>query len=342
MLLICGVQYNKLKPVYFFTFILFSIITFLGIHFPYPFNLFPIIFVFVGIPLIDGILGIDKSNPDPEQERSWKSSSVWGPPVYLYVLTHFALLIYAATKSVSLNSIDLLIMGVVTGLYTGGLGITVAHELCHKKEKIPRFLADLVLASVWYQHFAIEHVKGHHFQVATEEDPASARKNESVYPFLFRTIKGTLLHAIELDKVGVIKGACLALIFTGTAFAVNLKMGFFMMTQSFVAMILLELVNYVEHYGLSRKKLHNGRYEKVLPTHSWNSAHKFSNLLLFNLQRHSDHHASAHLPYTILKNHESAPQLPTGYPGMILLALLPPLWFKIMNPKVCEANKQIP
>jgi alkane 1-monooxygenase len=263
---------------------------------------------------------------------------VWGPAVSLYVITHFAILIYSLANSIQLTWTSLIIGAVAVGLYTGGLGITVAHELCHKKEKLPRFIADLVLASVCYQHFAIEHVRGHHFQVATIEDPASSRKNESAYPFLLRTISGTFRHALQLDKSGVMKGIGLALIFAGSAFVFDVKAGAFFIIQSMVAIVLLELVNYVEHYGLSRKKLENGRYEKVLPIHSWNSAHKFSNLMLFNLQRHSDHHASAHLPYTVLKHQETAPQLPTGYPGMIMLALVPPLWFKVMNPKVQSFN----
>jgi alkane 1-monooxygenase len=327
------------SPIYFFTFNLFSIILFIGINSTYPFNLLPIIFVFIGIPLFDLIIGEDKSNPRPDQEMSWQSSAFWGPAVYFYVITHFAILSYSLSKSTNLAWDDLVIGAIAVGLYTGGLGITVAHELCHKKEKLPRFVADLILASVCYKHFSIEHVRGHHLQVATKEDPASSRRDESVYPFLLRTITGTFLHALQLDKTGVIKGVAFSLIFVSSAFFFDLRAGAFFVIQSIVAIVLLELVNYVEHYGLSRKKLSHGRYEKVLPIHSWNSSHKFSNLILFNLQRHSDHHATAHLPYTVLKHQELAPQLPTGYPGMIMLALVPPIWFKVMNPKVVEAQK---
>jgi alkane 1-monooxygenase len=329
-----------MNPLYFLNFIIFTIITLMGIFSPSEFKLFPILFVFVGIPLIDAVIGVDKSNPNVDQEKRWKSSHVWAPTLYLYSFTHFGVIICGGLQSLHSQSFaELIIMGITAGLYTGGLGITVGHELCHKKEFIPRFVADLLLASVWYQHFAVEHVRGHHLAVSTPEDPASARKNENVYRFLWRTISGSLLHAFQLDSTAVIKGMTLSLVFTLFASYFGSKVLVFFCIQSFVAILLLELVNYVEHYGLTRKQLTNGRYEKVLPIHSWNSAHKFSNILLFNLQRHSDHHAMAHLPYTVLKHQEDAPQLPSGYPGMILLALVPPLWFKFMNPKVMEWEK---
>jgi alkane 1-monooxygenase len=222
----------------------------------------------------------------------------------------------------------------VVGLYTGGLGITVAHELCHKKEFLPRTVADLLLASVWYQHFAVEHVRGHHLWVSTPEDPASARSGENVYSFIVRSVIGSFVHALKIDKTKVFIGVGIAALFTLGAGFLGTNVLIFFLVQAIVAFVLLEMVNYVEHYGLYRRALGNGRYEKVTPIHSWNSAHKFSNLLLFNLQRHSDHHALANLPYTILKHHEDAPQLPSGYPGMLMLALVPPIWFRVMDPKV--------
>ena len=329
-----------MNPINFFTFIVFTLISIAGILAPAPYNTFPIIFVFVGIPLIDLWIGVNKSNPNFEQEKSWKQAKVWAPALYLYALTHFFILTLAAYQAVNMTSwIQLIILGIIVGLYTGGLGITVGHELCHKKEKLPRLVADLLLASVWYQHFAVEHVRGHHLAVATPEDPASARINENVYKFLRRTISGSFIHALKIDQKEVLRGIFMAALFTlGAAFFGKNVLIFFLI-QSAVAIILLELVNYVEHYGLSRKQITNGRYEKVLPIHSWNSAHKFSNSMLFNLQRHSDHHAMANLPYTILKHQEKAPQLPSGYPGMIMLALVPPLWFKLMNQKVDAYSK---
>ena len=324
-----------MHPSGFFTFILVFLITLVGILFPAPLNLLPLLFVFVFVPLVDMFLGTVKTNPTPDQENRWKKASVWGPALYLYSLSHIIILILGSLKAmVTFSAQELVILGVNVGLYTGGLGITVAHELCHKKEKVPRFVADLLLASVWYQHFAVEHVKGHHLNVSTPEDPASARKNENIYKFLVRTLTGSFLHALKIDSRVVMRGILMAVLFTVFFAFIGNKALVFFIIQAVVAVILLELVNYVEHYGLHRKQLPNGRYEKVLPIHSWNSSHRFSNAILFNLQRHSDHHALAHLPYTVLKHHEEAPQLPSGYPAMILLALIPSAWFTFMNPKV--------
>ncbi len=328
-----------MNPIYFFSFILLTFITFVGMVAPFPFNLLPLIFVFIGIPLLDFIIGEDKKNPNETQEQNWKKFSIWGPAVYYYVITHFAILVLGIVQSRGASISDTIILSIIVGLYTGGLGITVGHELCHKKEKIHRFFADLLLASVCYQHFAIEHVRGHHLEVSTPNDPASSRRNENVYTFLIRTITGSFIHALKIDSKGVFKGIFISILFSiGIFIFGGIQALCFFLLQSFVAIILLELVNYVEHYGLTRKQLPNGRFEKVLPIHSWNSSHKFSNSLLFNLQRHSDHHALAHLPYTVLKNQDSAPQLPSGYPGMIMLSLLPPLWFKHMNQRLDQVN----
>ncbi|MBY0515560.1 MAG: alkane 1-monooxygenase [Bacteriovoracaceae bacterium] len=324
-----------MHPIQFFAFLIFTVIAFWGVSYPFPASLVPVLFVFVGIPLFDAAIGVDKKNPTKEEENLWKLPKVWGPALYLFAFTHVALIFYGASTVYHTTSwMEVLLLAFVVGLYTGGLGITVGHELCHKKEKLPRFVADLLLSSVWYQHFAVEHVRGHHLMVSTPEDPASARLNENVYAFVIRSIKDSFKHALKIDQKKVLIGISLSALWTLVSALFGWKVFVFFIFQGITGFVLLELVNYLEHYGLSRKALGNGRYEKVTPIHSWNSAHKFSNLLLFNLQRHSDHHALAHLPYTILKHHDEAPQLPSGYPGMILLALIPPLWFKVMNPKV--------
>lgn len=321
-----------MNPLVFFTYLVFFAITVFGISVTFPFNIIPILFVFVLIPLLDHVIGVNTKVADSDQEKRWKKLNIWAPAIYLYFVTHYFVFAYALINSHSLQLIDLIISSVVMGLYTGGIGITVAHELCHKKEKRHRLMADLLLASVCYQHFAVEHVRGHHINVSTPDDPASARKYETVYHFLYRTITGSFKSAFKIDSQSVLKGIIITLNFAAISYFVSSWNGLILfITQSIVAIILLELVNYVEHYGLTRNKLENGRYERVVPTHSWNSAHMFSNSILFNLQRHSDHHASAHLPYTILKHQEDAPQLPSGYPGMIMLSLIPPLWFKVMH-----------
>lgn len=324
-----------MNPIGFATFFLFTLLTLVGITMPPPYFLMPIGFIFVAIPLIDFFLGEDRRNPNTEQFEDWRRTKVWAPALYFYCITHFIVLAAGVFQLwASENLYEVIFTSVVTGLYTGGLGITVAHELCHKKEFVPRFLANILLSSVCYQHFAVEHVRGHHLNVSTPHDPASARLNENIYVFLIRSISGSFTHALKIDRPTVLLWSGVSAAIVVAACAISFHMFVYFVLQSLVAIVLLEMVNYVEHYGLKRDQLPNGRYEKVRPIHSWNSAHKFSNYLLFNLQRHSDHHSLAHLPYTVLKHQEKAPQLPSGYPGMIILSLIPTLWFKIMNPKV--------
>lgn len=221
------------------------------------------------------------------------------------------------------------------GLSMGVLGINVAHELGHRKEKSYQLLGQVLLATSLYLHFFIEHNKGHHRQVSTKEDPASARKNESVYTFAFRSIWGQWQSAWKLDSSLMKRFLSLEILM------LCVIVGFFGMTTfisfllaAIIGIALLETVNYIEHYGLTRKINPSGRYEKVTPVHSWNSDHFFSRGILFNLSRHSDHHAYANRPFPLLKHHDESPQLPTGYPGMMILALFPSLWFKVMNPRL--------
>ena len=323
---------HMIRPYYFFTFLIFTFFVVFSVLSETPFNFAAIFFVFVIVPLLDLAIGVRSLNVDIETEKQWKKLSVWAPAIYLYCISHFAVLYLALANLKNHTSFEVLVIGISVGLYTGGIGITVAHELCHKREKLNRVLADLLLSSVAYTHFAIEHVRGHHFAVATLNDPASARRGESAYLFLPRTIVGSFLNACRLEIKAVLKGLVMTLAFLLLSFFVAGVIGVvFFLIQSIVAIVLLELVNYVEHYGLVRRQLANGRYEVVNPQHSWNSSHLFSNLLLFNLQKHSDHHAAAHLPYTVLKHHEGAPQLVSGYPFMILLALVPPAWFRVMH-----------
>jgi alkane 1-monooxygenase len=331
-----------MHPLFFLSFLIYTAFTLVGVYSTSIYALSPVLFVFVAIPLIDLLLGLNKRNPTAAEEFQWRSSQVWSPALYLYIFTHFLVLLLALHHVSEISSFSgLLFMSLIVGLYTGGLGITVAHELCHKKEKIHRWSAELLLASVWYTHFAVEHVRGHHFLVSTPEDPASARRNENIYAFLYRSLIGSFLHALKLDQKAVIRGVLISLALSALVSFWGWQALVFFILQAVVAFVLLEIVNYVEHYGLYRKPLQNGRYEKVLPLHSWNSAHIFSNLILFNLQRHSDHHAQASLPYTLLKNQESAPQLPAGYPSMVLIALVPALWFKVMNPRVEHWQKNL-
>ena len=232
------------------------------------------------------------------------------------------------------------------GILCGTFGINVAHELGHRKSVFEQFLAKLLLLTSLYTHFFIEHNKGHHAHVATDEDPSSAVLGQSIYSFWPQTVFGTYFKAwkinlAELKKKGLgffsfhnemLLFTCAQLILIGViGFYFGLNTIYFFLISATIGALLLETVNYIEHYGLKRKRNPSGNFERVLPKHSWNSNHLLGRLMLFELSRHSDHHYLASRKYQVLRHHEDAPQMPTGYPGMIVLALFPPLWFRVMN-----------
>jgi len=241
------------------------------------------------------------------------------------------------------------------GIASGGLGITIAHELIHKSSRFEQTLGKIILVSVCYGHFFVEHLSGHHKRVSTPHDPASSQFGESFYMFWPRTVFGSFksawhLEDLRLKKKGLsawnIQNQIIHFILSSIGFALTCYRFFgipgvkFFFLQSFVAFTLLEIVNYIEHYGLERKEVTKGTFAKVTPMHSWNAAYTVSNYFLFKLQRHSDHHANAGRRYQILRSFENSPQMPHGYPGMILLALVPPFWFKVMDPKVIEYKRK--
>jgi alkane 1-monooxygenase len=233
-----------------------------------------------------------------------------------------------------------------------GIGINTAHELGHKKESHERWLAKIALAQSFYGHFYIEHNRGHHVRVATPEDPASSRVGETFYAFWPRTVVGSLRSAWGLEKrritrrrkhawtLGndVLNAWLMSAVLWGTLVAV-FGPGIlpFLVIQAVIGFSLLEVVNYLEHYGMLRQRTGadgTGRYERVDPSHSWNSNNIATNVLLYHLQRHSDHHANPTRRYQTLRDFEESPVLPTGYAGLIILALVPPLWFAVMDARV--------
>ncbi|MBU6153793.1 MAG: alkane 1-monooxygenase [Bdellovibrionales bacterium] len=221
------------------------------------------------------------------------------------------------------------------GIACGVIGINVAHELGHRKSRHERILARLLLATSLNWQFYIEHNRGHHKNVSTPNDPESARLNESVYSFFVRAIRDSFRNAWKLDRRELLIGI-------GFESALLLGIGIFFGAKTLLAfscsalfgILLLQAVNYIEHYGLTRKETSPGVFEPVKPRHSWNANPYLSRAILFELSRHSDHHAHATRKYQTLRHHDDSPQMPTGYPGMILLALVPSLWFKIMNAKI--------
>lgn len=313
-------------------------------------TLIPLIFVFGAVPLTDAILGEDTNNPPEEVVPEMSADNFYRVLVMLAVplfwLSFLTTAFLVGTQDLPWWSILALIIGV--GTINGG-SLTIGHELGHKNNPQDRLAAKLVNAVIGYAHFCIEHNRGHHVWVSTPEDPASSRMGESIYRFALRELPGALRRgwdqeALRLSKRGkrawsfeneILQGYAITLVVAAVLVAVfGWAMIPFIIGHHFVGWYGLTEANYIEHYGLLRQKRPNGRYEPVAPRHSWNTNHIFSNLITFHLQRHSDHHANPQRPYQALRDFADLPRLPSGYPGMYLLAAIPPLWFKVMDPKV--------
>ena len=321
-------------------------------------NFLALAFAFILLPVIDQWVGIHTGNVDEKEAKVIGEAFYYRLVTYVWVYGQVAMLIwgvYVVAQGGLTTGYAWVGFTLSFSLVTGGIGITVAHELGHKKAGLERFYSKLLLSTVCYMHFYIEHNRGHHVLVATPEDPATSRKNENFYSFWLRSVFLGYIHAWKLEaaRLGRKGRSALSLQnqmlwftllplvlcagFTAVfspAGAINWNIPLFFFAQSVVAFTLLELVNYVEHYGIVRKQAPDGRYERVNPMHSWNSSHLVSNFFLFQLQRHSDHHANAIKRYQVLNHYDQSPQLPFGYPTMIIIALVPPLWFKMMNPRL--------
>ena len=292
-------------------------------------------FIFVFVPTVELFMSGTTDNLDADAEAARKKSLlfdsiVWGiVPLQLGAL---GLLMWQVSRG-TFEGWELAGAIFSTGLLCGAYGLNVGHELGHRPTKAGKLGGLVLMGSSLYPHFLLEHNRGHHRRVATPEDPASARRGDVLYPFWIRSIVGGFKSAWGLDKAHVARVwavtlALLALVaLTLGPAAAGAWIG-----AGLVGILLLETVNYVEHYGLSRKKLANGKYERTQPCHSWNANHPLGRILLFDLTRHSDHHAYPGRRYQVLRYFDGSPQLPTGYPGMILLALVPPLYFAVMHP----------
>jgi alkane 1-monooxygenase len=313
------------------------------------------ILAFVVIPVVDHLKGPDSDNP-AESVLGWLESDRfyrWATYLYLpnqYLSLVFACWLWSGGGWLTTSLVDKAGLVATVGL-VGGLAINAAHDLGHTRERAERRLSKVALAQTCYGHFYVEHNRGHHVRVATAEDPASARFGESLYAFLPRSVTGGLrsawrLEAARLAGIGKPRWTLYneilnAWLITVALFTV-LSVWFgpvvlpWLIAQAILGLSLLETVNYMEHYGLRRQKLPSGRYERVRPAHSWNSSTVITNVLLFHLQRHSDHHANPLRPYQVLRNVDDAPQLPSGYSAMLLLAWAPPLWRRVMDPRVLD------
>jgi len=237
--------------------------------------------------------------------------------------------------------IDAILRGAILGMMTGALGITAAHELVHRGARWQRGLGVFLLSQVGYAHFRIEHVFGHHVRVATPEDPASARRGETVYAFWIRSIVTGFISAWRFERKRpllrnrMVHYLVLLIAWGALSWAINGAYGLLLwICQAKVAVLLLELINYVEHYGIVRSKKSESAYQPVTVAHSWDSDHRLTNAFLFNLGRHSEHHLHPRKPFEKLINPVGAPVLPYGYSTMMLFALIPPLYFRLMDPRV--------
>lgn len=308
------------------------------------------IFLFGIAPVLDTLIGKDSQNPPDIVIASLERDRYYRWCVYLFIPLQFASLVWACAKwsSGTLSVVNSLGLAMTIGV-VGGIAINTAHELGHKSETIERWLSKITLAQSGYGHFFVEHNRGHHVRVATPEDPASSRLGESLWAFLPRTVVGSLASAWEIEKSRLQRKGKRALCIQNdvinawamTAVLFGVLLGIFglsilpwLLVQAVFGFSLLEVVNYLEHYGLARQKRPDGRYEPCAPRHSWNSNNLISNLLLFHLQRHSDHHAYPSRRYHVLRSFEEAPELPSGYGTMVVIAPITPLWRRIMDPKV--------
>jgi len=308
------------------------------------------VFAFVLLPVLDHLTGEDSANPPEEVMPRLADDRYYRWCTYLYLPLQYGALIWACGQWAggALSVVDGLGLAATTGV-VAGVAINTAHELGHKREQLERRLSRMALAQSGYGHFYVEHNHGHHIRVATPEDPASSRMGESFWRFLPRAVAGSLGSAWHLERRRLERRGRRALsrhndVLTSWALTVvlftALSVGFgvvvlpYLLLQAVLGFCLLETVNYLEHYGLLRQRRPDGRYERVSPRHSWNSNNTVSNLFLFQLQRHSDHHANPLRRYQTLRHFDEAPQLPSGYATMIVIAWFPPLWRRIMDPRL--------
>jgi alkane 1-monooxygenase len=319
----------------------------------------PLIYVWVAIPLVELFQKPDDRNLEAAEEEIARHDRTYDLWLYMIVVFQYAAL-FIFLQEVGQNNHkwwELLGKVLVMGLLCGTFGINVAHELGHRSNRFEQVLAKLLLLSSLYMHFFIEHNKGHHKRVSTPEDPASARYGESVYAFYFRSVVLSYISAWQISIKEMKKKGLPALHWKNEMLQYQLiQAGFVVLTglifgwrecllfvsAAFIGALLLETVNYIEHYGLERRKKENGMYERAMPQHSWNSNHVIGRIVLFELSRHSDHHYIASRKYQVLQHHDGAPQMPTGYPGMMILSLLTPAWYAVMNPRVKKIRDHSP
>nr|AKB95182.1 alkane-1-monooxygenase [uncultured bacterium] len=320
-------------------------------------TLLPLLYFYGIVPSLELILRPDPKNLSDTETEMRRVDPIYDYLLYLIVPIQYGFLFWFLLVISQPDLSWVTIVGRVTamGLMCGSFGINVAHELGHRSTKHEQWMSKALLLTSLYMHFFIEHNRGHHRNVGTPDDPATARKGEWLHTFLIRSTLYSYLSAWKIElamlrrkgihplsprnemlrflviQVALVGG--IALLFSPTAMV-------YFLSAAGIGIFLLETVNYVEHYGLVRHEVSPGKYERTMPHHSWNSDHILGRLMLFELSRHSDHHFIASKKYQVLEHYDDSPQMPTGYPGMIVLACFPPLWFLVMDPRVERWNRQ--
>lgn len=315
-----------------------------------------VFYAFLVIPILDVITGETTKNLETDDASYKKTKWIFDAMLYLNVPIVFGILAFGlhTVQSGSHETYELIGLALSGGILLATNGINVAHELGHRSPLAERLMSKVLYMPCLYMHFFIEHNYGHHLKVATPEDAATARYNQTVYGFWFTSVTRQYISAWKI-QLGLLKRQRKSffsvkndmlwyhLIQPAYLFGVYLLFGltglFFAVTVGVIAFLFLECINYIEHYGLRRFKTQSGRYETVRPFHSWNSNFNIGRITLYELTRHSDHHFRSTKKYQVLDSHEESPTLPLGYPASILLSFLPPLWFKVMNPRIPEDMK---
>lgn len=327
------------------------IVAFIGLFFKGHLVFLTPAYAFIMIPLLELIFPVDTQNLSSEESEDKLKRKLFDWLLYLNLPVVYGLFffgIYEASAS-TIETYELIGMIISVGIVLGVNGINVAHELGHRQNTNERFIGKALLLPSQYMHFYIEHNFGHHLHAATPEDPATAKYNQSVYSFWFTSVIRQYINAWKIQNkllknnnhsfFSLNNDMCWYTIFQ-IAFLITIliffgQIGFiFAFSAGIIGFLLLETVNYIEHYGLMRLKTKFGRYERVKEMHSWNSNHVIGRIVLYELTRHSDHHFKSSKKYQILDCHDESPQMPFGYPTSMVLALVPPLWFKIMNKRV--------
>lgn len=348
---------KKIGFAWGYSFIVFALSGYYLISHNWTFFVF--VYGYILVPILDEVISKDSQNASTEEYEKLIKDKYFDVLVYSHVYIQYFMLLWGCYILVYDNLTWWQVVGLMLsqGVYASTI-INVAHELGHRTSRWAQFHAKAALMTVGYMHFLIEHNRGHHTHVATPLDPATARKNQSIFSFWKQTLIGSFRSAWHIEKKQLAKqnlpvwswhNEMLWAVVAPILFCLSVSFLFsylsggfawiipvFLIVQSIIAVLSLECVNYIEHYGIMRKEIAPGRYEKVNPLHSWNANHYYSNLMLFHLQRHSDHHAYASRPYQVLRHFDESPQLPYGYTMMILISLIPPLWFRTMNGRLEE------